>query len=239
MSRSSPRRAYTAMPYSATSAAATSSCVEIGLDAARWTSAPPAWSVRARFAVSVVTWRQAPMRMPASGCSRSKRSRISRSTGISRSAHSTLRVPRAASPRSVTSWLGEVAGAVIGNHGPWGAVGGGGGVAASGRAVGRGAEQPAEGGREVGPGRADPPDQPLLEASVLGVPELAVGLNGRWVVGADVQDDLVAVAEELGGHRARDGGRVAVTPMIDVGEDVADDAEPRVSADHVRPGGRH
>src|SRR3954453_20819982 len=173
--------------------------------------------------------------MPASGCSRSKRSRISRSTGISRSAHSTRRVPRAASPRSVTSWLGEVADAVIGNQAPWCAVGDGCGVAASGRAVGRGAEQPAECGREVGPGRADPPDQPLLEACVLGVPELAVGLDRGWVVGAHVQDDLVAVAEELGGDRARDGGCVAVTAMTEVSEDVAYDAEPGVSSDDVRP----
>src|SRR5688572_27479078 len=96
------------MPYSATSAAATSSCVESGLDAQSTTSAPPAFSVRARFAVSVVTCRQAEMRMPSSGRSRSKRSRIAESTGICRSAHSTRVTPAGARPRSLTSWLGAV-----------------------------------------------------------------------------------------------------------------------------------
>ena len=67
MSRSSPRRANVAIPYSATSAAATSSLVDSGFEAARTTSAPPALSVRIRFAVSVVTWRQAPIRSPSSG----------------------------------------------------------------------------------------------------------------------------------------------------------------------------
>ena len=47
-----------------TSAAATSSCVESGFDAQSDDSAPPAFSVRARFAVSVVTCRQAEMRIP-------------------------------------------------------------------------------------------------------------------------------------------------------------------------------
>jgi hypothetical protein len=50
------------MSYSETRAAATSSCVESGLEAQRTTSAPPALSVRMRFAVSVVTWRQAETR---------------------------------------------------------------------------------------------------------------------------------------------------------------------------------
>ena len=45
-------------------------------------------SVCIRFAVSVVTCRHAPMRMPSSGRSFSKRSRISASTGISPPAHS-------------------------------------------------------------------------------------------------------------------------------------------------------
>ena len=45
-----------------TSAAATSSCVESGFEAQSRTSAPPAFSVRARLAVSVVTCRHAEMR---------------------------------------------------------------------------------------------------------------------------------------------------------------------------------
>src|SRR6476619_7606762 len=97
------------MPYSSTSAAATSSCVESGFDAQRTTSAPPAESVRARFAVSVVTCRYAEKRCPASGCSRSKRSRIAASTGICRSAHAILRTPSGASARSFTSYRCVVA----------------------------------------------------------------------------------------------------------------------------------
>ena len=48
----------------ATSAAATSSWVERGFEAQRKTFAPPAFSVIARFAVSVVTCRQAARLMP-------------------------------------------------------------------------------------------------------------------------------------------------------------------------------
>ena len=44
------------------------------------------------------------MRCPASGCSRSKRSRIAASTGICRSAHAIRRTPSAASARSFTSY---------------------------------------------------------------------------------------------------------------------------------------
>src|SRR5438094_3041171 len=91
------------MSYSSTSAAATSSCVESGLDAQRTTSAPPAFKVRARLAVSVVTCKQAEIRYPESGCSRSKRSRMAASTGIWRSAHSMRRTPSGASARSFTS----------------------------------------------------------------------------------------------------------------------------------------
>ena len=109
MSLSSPLIAKTEMPYSSTSAAATSSCVDSGFDAQRTTSAPPAWSVRARFAVSVVTCRHAEIRCPASGCSRSKRSRIAASTGICRSAHAIRRTPSAASARSFTSYRCVVA----------------------------------------------------------------------------------------------------------------------------------
>src|SRR5919199_1637952 len=91
------------MSYSSTSAAATSSCVESGFDAQSTTSAPPAFSVRARLAVSVVTWRHAEMRWPASGCSLSKRSRMAASTGICRSAQAMRRTPSPARDRSFTS----------------------------------------------------------------------------------------------------------------------------------------
>src|SRR5271170_5604882 len=91
------------MPYSATSAAATSSCVESGLLAQQTTSAPPALSARSRLAVSQVICRHAPSRWPFKGSSLPKRSRIIRSTGICRSAHSIRLRPASASPRSRTS----------------------------------------------------------------------------------------------------------------------------------------
>src|SRR5690349_16944007 len=90
------------MPKSATSDAATSSCVLSGFEPHRNTSAPPACSVRARFAVSVVTCRQAAMRMPRSGRSFAKRARIARSTGMLRSAHSMRMRPSRASRSSFT-----------------------------------------------------------------------------------------------------------------------------------------
>src|SRR5436190_21206983 len=97
------------MSYSSTSAAATSSCVESGFEAHSTTSAPPACNVRMRLAVSVVTCRHAAIRYPASGCSRSKRSRIAASTGICRSAHSIRRFPSPARARSFTSYRFVVA----------------------------------------------------------------------------------------------------------------------------------
>src|ERR1044071_9222453 len=97
------------MSYSSTSASATSSWVDSGLDAQRTTSAPPAFSVRARFAVSVVTCRHAEMRYPERGCSVSNRSRIAASTGICRSAHWMRRTPSGASARSFTSYRFVVA----------------------------------------------------------------------------------------------------------------------------------
>src|SRR5208337_564498 len=92
--------------------AATSSWVESGLEAQRSRSAPPAFSVRARFAVSAVTCRHADMRMPERGFSAANRSRMARRTGMSRSAHSIRCLPRPASFRSFTSPLGADAVAV-------------------------------------------------------------------------------------------------------------------------------
>ena len=60
----------------------------------------------ARFAVSAVTWRQAPIRSAASGCSRAKRSWIWHSTGISRAAHCTRRCPASASCASAIAGRG-------------------------------------------------------------------------------------------------------------------------------------
>ena len=66
------------MPKSFTRLAATSSWVDSGFEAQRTRSAPPAFRVRARLAVSAVTCRQADIRIPASGFSLANRSRIAR-----------------------------------------------------------------------------------------------------------------------------------------------------------------
>src|SRR5690349_25177943 len=72
------------------SASATSSWVDSGLGAQSATCAPPAASARTRLAVSAVTCNEQPIRTSANGCSRVKRSRIERRTGICPSAHSIL-----------------------------------------------------------------------------------------------------------------------------------------------------
>ena len=95
------------MPYSCTSAAAVSSCVDSGLLAHSASSAPPACSARMRLAVSVVTCMQAAIRTPSNGRSFSNRSRIWRSTGIERSAHSMRALPCAARDGSAMSWRGR------------------------------------------------------------------------------------------------------------------------------------
>ncbi len=83
---------------------ATSSCVESGLEAVSITSAPPACKVVIKFAVSVVTCKQAETRTPCKGFSFENRSRIRRRTGISRSAHSMRKLPPSASFISLTSY---------------------------------------------------------------------------------------------------------------------------------------
>src|SRR2546423_447381 len=91
------------MPWWDAIAAATASLVESGLEAQSAMSAPPALSVSMRFAVSLVTCRQAATRRPFSGCSFVKRCRIRLSTGISRAAQSIRSCPCAAWFRSLTS----------------------------------------------------------------------------------------------------------------------------------------
>src|SRR5215211_606288 len=92
------------MPWCWTRAAAVSSWVDSGLEAHSTTLAPPALRVRIRLAVSVVTCRQAATFRPSRGRSFSKRARMSRSTGMCRSAHSMRRRPSSARARSVTSY---------------------------------------------------------------------------------------------------------------------------------------
>src|SRR5688500_12960374 len=91
------------MPLCSTRDAATSSWVDSGFEAQSATSAPPAASVSIRFAVSVVTCRQAATRTPCNGFSLSKRSLIWAITGISPAAQSILPRPDSESPLSLMS----------------------------------------------------------------------------------------------------------------------------------------
>src|SRR4029077_2361229 len=95
--------AYVLVPGCPPGAAATASLVDSGLEAHRAMSAPPAFSVSIRFAVSLVTWRHAARRWPLRGCSLVNRSRMSVRTGISRAAQSTRSWPCVARPWSLTS----------------------------------------------------------------------------------------------------------------------------------------
>src|SRR5216684_2337652 len=95
--------AYVGILKSRFSEAATSSCVESGFEAHNTTCAPPSRRVIARFAVSLVTCRQAEARNPFSGCSFAKRLRMISSTGICCCAHSILRLPASPSEMSFTS----------------------------------------------------------------------------------------------------------------------------------------
>ena len=71
-------------------------CVDNGFDAQSATCAPPSRKVRIRLAVSVVTCRQQPMRLPLNGLVFLNRSRMSFNTGILASAQSILLLPSGA-----------------------------------------------------------------------------------------------------------------------------------------------
>ena len=77
----------------ATRWAAMSSCVDSGLDAHKLRSAPPAFNVCARLAVSAVIWRQPEILIPFKGFYCLNLVLISLRTGISLSAHSALNAP--------------------------------------------------------------------------------------------------------------------------------------------------
>src|SRR3982751_1469073 len=104
--------AQTVTPQSDTREAATSSCVERGLEAIRRVSPPPACSALTRLAVSVVTCAHATTRTPLKGFSSPKRLRISLKTGISRSDHSMRFLPDGARDASLMS-LSNVCDAII------------------------------------------------------------------------------------------------------------------------------
>src|ERR1700730_13577275 len=85
------------------SLAATSSCVERGLEAHSTTSAPPSLRQMARFAVSAVTCRQAETRMPFSGWFLMNSLRMICRTFIDWLAQSIRFLPRSAKSRFFTS----------------------------------------------------------------------------------------------------------------------------------------
>ena len=162
------------------------------------------------------------MRMPSSGRSRSKRSRMRRSTGISRSAHSMRRTPSAARPRSVTSWAGSA-------KPPWQWAG----VMTLGSPCGRRGGGTAPKAR---PRRPEPMDQPLFEANVFLVAQAAIRLQRGRIVRADVEDDLVAEAQQFCRDGAGRGGGEAAAAVVGVREHVADDRQAPQRADDVRAG---
>src|SRR5580765_4651593 len=90
---------------------------------------------------------------------------------------------------------------------------------------------------EVGQGRAQAMDEPFLEADVFLVSKAPIGVEGGRIVGADVEYHLVACPQQLRGHRAGDGSGETTTTIVDMGQDVADDRQPRPRADHVGPRG--
>ena len=73
----------------------------------------------------------------------------------------------------------------------------------------------------------------LLESEVLDIAEPAIGVEGRRVIRPDVEDDMVAELEELGGHRRRRGLRVAATAVLRLRQDISDDGDPGIAPDDV------
>ena len=218
MSRSSPRRAKVAIPYSATSAAATSSLVESGL-------------------------RRGQDDLGAAGLERPHQvGRLGRDVEAGADAQAVER-PLALEPLADQAQDGHLA---LRPLDPADALGGEaevGDVVGGQRAVvvieGRspcGSNRRRSGAGDVRPRRAEPMDEALLEPDVLGVAEPAVGVERRRVVGADVEHDLVARPQQLRGHGAGDGGREAAAAVVDVGQDVADDGQPAPRADDVGAG---
>ena len=86
--------------------------------------------------------------------------------------------------------------------------------------------------------RADPVPETLLESNVLGVAQPPVGVQRRRVVGADIEHDMVAELEQVGRDGAGRRLRVAAPAELRLGQHVADDRDPRLTPDDVRPGGR-
>ena len=222
MSRSSPRRAKVAIPYSATSAAATSSLVDSGLEAARY-------DLRAAGLEGPHQVRGLGRHVEAGPDAQA----LERPLALEALADEAQDRHLPLGPLDPPDALGREAevGDVVGGQAAVGRRVGVGSAVASRRGIGllpAGEEAP-ERRREVWPGRSEPVDEPLLEADVLGVAERAIGLERGRVVGADVEHDLVAGPQQLRGHGAGDGLREAAATVVDVGQDVADDGEPRLA----------
>src|SRR6185312_4135401 len=242
------------MPYSFTSAAATSSCVESGLLAQSRRSAPPSRSAMARFAVSVVTCRQAVMRMSRSGFSCSNRSRMRARTGISRAAHSIRCTPWGASEWSAislgtvmhTSGAAEFFCAVLASA--WRA----------GQVRGKATRLSFAPERHEGPiilppadSRAQPPDLGAESRNVpacrtrldqlthLPVAEPCIRSDCRRVLRVHCQDDVVAVFKQCFGDGARHCRREPPAAERGMREDVAHNRHPLLLVHHMRAGDCH
>ena len=199
-----------------TSEAATSSWVESGFDEHRTASAPPAASVRMRFAVSAVTCRQALMRQPSSGRSRCEpladagehRHLPVRPLDLQRARHR----PGRGRPRRPSSsrfaWPRE-------SH----------------RLSYRSHQSPAAGA---------PAGQALGQLAVRTVAEARVGRDGRVVVGVDVERDVVDARRAARRSRrwspsSRSRGRGSRAWVITL----PTTRDPLARVDGVRPGGAH
>src|SRR5439155_4772900 len=98
-------------------------------------------------------------------------------------------------------------------------------------------KQPAEGLDDAVPRARATVGEPFLETRVLVEAEGAIRGQGGWIVRADIEDHVVAFAQELGGHRAGRGLGVAAALVRRHGHDVADDAHAPLAADRVRARG--
>ena len=218
MSRSSPRRANVAMPYSATSAAATSSLVESGFDAAsddlRAAGLERAHQVgRLGRDVEAGADAQAVERPLA----------LEALADEAQDGHLALR------PFDATDALGGEAevGDVVGGLGD--------GVGHRGRVSLR-AKRRRNGAVMSGQGEPSRWMRRSSKRACSAIAEPSIGVDGGRIVRPDVEDDLVARPQQVGGDGAGHGRREAATAIVDVGQDVADDGQPGASADDVGPG---
>src|SRR5947207_2466567 len=196
------------MPLAAwPSAAAVSSWVDSGLDAASSTRAPPSRSALIKTAVSAVTCRQAAAVRPRSGCSAANLSATRPSTGMARRAQSMRASPDSARPGSATSERRVGASPDGAGTSGGGARGSGGGTGASG---GAGADPVPGAGADRGTG--------------------SVTVEVRLVRAVDLDPDVIGLL--LGQPGEPDAERVQVQP----GHLLVQVLGQRVHANRVVPG---